>query len=174
MIATALRQRIRTHQIEEDVLATIYRNVYECQAHLVRECFYDALSGNHDSDDEEPLVSLEIYQENWRGKYQTTGPLGLTDVITINFNGRGMNKAEDLLRTLAHELGHWAVRKSPGARGHSQDWRDVMQLRAGLVFSDRGQWQRDVGLWWEISSELELQTQAIDEWIAALGTHSHD
>ena len=167
MIVDALRTRIRTHQREEDVLAEIYRHAYDCQQHLVRECFWDA-------PDDQPLLSLEIYRENWRGKFQTTGPFGIPDVITINFNGRGMNKGEDLLRTLAHELGHWALRKSPGARGHGEDWRTLMALRCGMSFNDRGQWLRDMGLWWEIASELELHTQGIDEWIASLGTHSND
>ncbi len=154
-----LRLSIRSRQRDEaNRLGDLYRNLYDCQAHLVREAFYD----NDQAREIEPLLSVEIFDEPWRGRFQTTGPFGLANVITLNVNGQGMDTADDLVRTLAHELGHWYVQPS---KGHSREWRSAMFRRCGLVFGEMGYLEREVGLWWEIHYEMQYHVQGIDEFI---------
>lgn len=151
--SNTLRDLVRRRQVECGTLSFLYGKVYEWQEHLIRECFYDCT-------EVVPLLSFEVYDQGWRGKYQTTGPLGFDNVITLNFNGKGMNAAEDLLRTLAHELGHWAAH-STSDRGHSDGWRELMAVRCGLVYAVTGHWIRDLGLWWELTADLD--TDAVDD-----------
>jgi hypothetical protein len=38
-----------------------------------------------------------------------------------------------------------------------------MQMRAGLVYGERGYLERELGLWWELHYEMQYHVQAINE-----------
>lgn len=155
-----LRDLIARHQVENDPLHILYDNLLTLSGYVRLECFHDMEAFPV------PLLSLELYEEKWRGKYQSSGPFGLPDVITINLNGQGMNEGMDLLRTLAHELGHWWMKhKCPERSGHGGIWQNLMVNRCGLEFDANGRLVRELGEWWDLTSGWTPYLANIDEFI---------
>jgi len=162
MIVEALRQRIRTHQCEEGAAAPVYQSLYECQSFLIDECLPEAEGRPR------PLISLEADPKSgWRGKYQRIGPFGVTEVITINALGTGIAEADDLIRVIAHELGHWHVRSTTELRGHTDEWRELVFERFGIVFNEHGMWLRDTGAWWDLCYRMKGSTSILLDYLRA-------
>jgi len=138
-------------------LAGVYDKLYDCQAHIITECLQPWMTHPH------PLLSIEAHEANWRGNCSSPGALSLGSIIALNFNSPDMKDADAVVRTLAHELGHWAVKCDDAMEpGHSYDWMQIMVERIGLVHDINGRCIRELPLWWELRAEMDAPMTAID------------
>jgi hypothetical protein len=153
-----LRNLVRQNQFA-GTLGNIYKALYQSRDFMVVDRLHDMV------DFVPPLISVEIDEHVWRGRYASTGSLGFEDVITLN--AMQLKLSEEMLRTLAHELGHWFIRRSgqyPEGdwRGHGDAWRTLMRDRFGLAFDEHGKCLRDFGEWYELEVLLQPQKDVLD------------
>lgn len=129
-----LRDEIYKHQ-HVGPLGEAHAALYRARNYLLGEL------QPYDHDRQLPLVTLSASPDKWRGRYESLGAFGMTDVITINVHQ--FDTALDACETLAHELAHWAAYP---VRGHALEWERELS-KFGIVWDGEHNYSSK---WWDM------------------------
>jgi hypothetical protein len=122
------RREVEYMQTFHDEFGPLYEALHLTRDRILGHAFPEALE-----QDEVlvPMISLEAIPESrfghWRGRFMEVGPLGFSNVISINL--LAFRHAAEIPPTLAHEMCHWWDRPNTG---HTDSYWKISEQRIGM------------------------------------------